>query len=455
MGELRQRAPSVLIVGGGVMGLGSALHLAEAGCTVTVLEKEESVAKVASNINGAMLCPSLCASWASFKFLSENRNELRRISLSPSALTDPAFYRWCAWFALNGLWPGRDERNHAAQRNLGAYSIDCLGRLKARYGAALAFNQTADNTIKLFHDRGDKDHFLNEATFVDFWRGRGVAFNFLTREQIQGELPQMDLENDSTLVGAVWNEPAIDSSGDINTFCGNLERLMEEKFGDRVTIKKGVEVRQLLLNGERTRIAGVRCAGSDAVLEADKYILATGVNTNGMAKSVGVTAPIYPMRGNVVTVPTNPSQPFLRRNIYSSPHGAVVVPLAATDDSPEVLRISGDVQAVGYDHGTDVEGCRKVLERARSLFKPGYLKENEATFKSALRPLSADDLPLIGKTLFPNLYIISGHGSKGWTLSFGSMRMMADIALGKETEIDNSAFCPTRFHPIRGKLHGF
>lgn len=50
-------------------------------------------------------------------------------------------------------------------------------------------------------------------------------------------------------------------------------------------------------------------------------------------------------------IPKQPSQPFLRRNIYSSPHGAVVVPLAATDDSPEVLRISGDVQAVGYDHG--------------------------------------------------------------------------------------------------------
>ena len=36
-----------------------------------------------------------------------------------------------------------------------------------------------------------QDHFLNEATFVDFWRARGVAFNFLTREQVQGELPQM------------------------------------------------------------------------------------------------------------------------------------------------------------------------------------------------------------------------------------------------------------------------
>ena len=41
----RAPSPSVVIVGGGVMGLGSALHLAEAGCTVTVLEREESVAK--------------------------------------------------------------------------------------------------------------------------------------------------------------------------------------------------------------------------------------------------------------------------------------------------------------------------------------------------------------------------------------------------------------------------
>ena len=76
-------------------------------------------------------------------------------------------------------------------------------------------------------------------------------------------------------MGAARNEPAIDSSGDINTFCRNLERLLEERFGDRVTIKKGFEVRRLLLDADRRRIAGVRCAGSDSdsVLEADKYIL--------------------------------------------------------------------------------------------------------------------------------------------------------------------------------------
>ena len=81
----------------------------------------------------------------------------------------------------------------------------------------------------------------------------------------------------------MWNEPAIDSSGDINTFCRSLERLMEERFGDRVTIKKGFEVRRLLLDDDRKRVAGVRCAriagaeGAEEVavldLEADKFIL--------------------------------------------------------------------------------------------------------------------------------------------------------------------------------------
>ena len=91
-----------MIVGAGVMGLGTAFHLAERGFDVTVLEKEDSVAKVstlfysrmhkwlnykylkitliwnnvliydcssqvASRSNGALLCPSMCASWADIK----------------------------------------------------------------------------------------------------------------------------------------------------------------------------------------------------------------------------------------------------------------------------------------------------------------------------------------------------------------------------------------------------
>ena len=62
---------SVVVVGGGIMGLGTAFHLSERGYRVTLLEKQKDVAKVASYINGAMICPSMTASWASLSLLSK------------------------------------------------------------------------------------------------------------------------------------------------------------------------------------------------------------------------------------------------------------------------------------------------------------------------------------------------------------------------------------------------
>ena len=43
------------------------------GYRVTLLEKNKNVAQVASSINGAMLCPSMCASWASLKLILKVR----------------------------------------------------------------------------------------------------------------------------------------------------------------------------------------------------------------------------------------------------------------------------------------------------------------------------------------------------------------------------------------------
>ena len=43
-----------MIVGAGVMGLGTAFHLAERGFDVTVLEKEDSVAKVSNKLYSRM-----------------------------------------------------------------------------------------------------------------------------------------------------------------------------------------------------------------------------------------------------------------------------------------------------------------------------------------------------------------------------------------------------------------
>ena len=66
-----EKNKSVVVIGGGIMGLGSAWYLTKKGYKVTVLERQPEVAMVASSINGAMICPSMCASWASMKLVSE------------------------------------------------------------------------------------------------------------------------------------------------------------------------------------------------------------------------------------------------------------------------------------------------------------------------------------------------------------------------------------------------
>ena len=41
------------------------------------------------------------------------------------------------------------------------------------------------------------------------------------------------------------------------------------------------------------------------VYKAENYVLATGVDSYRIGKQVGITLPVYPMRGNLVTIPIN------------------------------------------------------------------------------------------------------------------------------------------------------
>ena len=89
------------------MGLATALRLSERGSKVTILESAGDVATVASYCNGAILCQSMAASWASSNIMRENKGELKSIRVRLAAWLDPAFYRWAAWFWFNSLVPGR------------------------------------------------------------------------------------------------------------------------------------------------------------------------------------------------------------------------------------------------------------------------------------------------------------------------------------------------------------
>merc|ERR1719232_953243 len=131
-------------------------------------------------------------------------------------------------------------------------------------------------------------------------------------------------------------------------------------------------------------------------------------------------------------------------NVYSPDHGSLMCPL-----KPNLARISGGVTAVGFGWKFETEDCPKTMESTVEMYKSDFLQMDKAEYFSGLRPVCADDVPIIGKTLISNLFAITGHGSKGWALGFGSCELLADIIDEKPTKIDANPYSPLRFHPFR------
>ncbi|XP_023331328.1 uncharacterized protein LOC111703577 isoform X2 [Eurytemora carolleeae] len=429
---------TALVIGGGIMGLSTSLQLAERGVQVTLLEVNPLPAQVASYYNGAIICNSMAASWASATLIAKNPGELKTMKVGFESWTDPNFYRWCAWFWMNSLWPGRAEFNHQSQRLLSYFSYKSMQEEKAKYGDKLFMNETAKETIKLFYNAEEMNEFLS-SNQAKFWAEHGLGFRQISAQDcIQLEPGLRNVCQTDGIVGGVVCPS--DSSGDIGVYCSNLEKLCKE-LGVKIMYNSGVE--KLIKRDEQIVSAQL---SNGQTMSADVYVLCVGVGSKQLGETVGINLPVYPLKGHLATIHSNPDYPSLTRNILDTRYG-LISPL-----NPTSIRLSGRVEAVGYNYAVEPEKGKQLAAAVKMVFKPNFLRTDEATYHSCLRPVSGDDLAIIGQTKIQNLFVNTGQGSKGWTYSWGSSKLIAQIICGEETNLDPTRFSPLRFHPFRGYL---
>ncbi len=60
---------------------------------------------------------------------------------------------------------------------------------------------------------------------------------------------------------------------------------------------------------------------------------------------------------------------------------------------------------------------------------------SQARFWFGLRLMTPDGTPVIGQAGCDNLYLNTGHGTLGWTMTYGSGRVLADLVGGTKSEI--------------------
>jgi glycine/D-amino acid oxidase-like deaminating enzyme len=111
------------------------------------------------------------------------------------------------------------------------------------------------------------------------------------------------------------------------------------------------------------------------------------------------------------------------------------------------LALGATVEDVGFDARPTAGGLRQLFSEGLRV-SPGLAHASFLEVRVGLRPVSDDDLPVIGAIPgAENAYVASGHGANGLLLGPVTGRVVADLVSGRRAPLDVTPFSPGRFAP--------
>ncbi|HMO74923.1 MAG TPA: FAD-dependent oxidoreductase [Sphingopyxis sp.] len=402
------RPQELIVIGAGVVGMATALTLADRGHRVTVVDGAEEAGRGTSFANGAQLSYAYTDALASPATLAQfPRLWLARdpaFRFHPSL--DPDFLRWGLAFLKNGS-AGRFRRNTLAGLALALQSRRALHALARRH------------RIDFAHETPGKIILYRSA--ASFAAARAIA-----ADKAAGGAEQIVLDAD----GAVAVEPTLaairgeiagaihtpgEEVGDPYLFCTGAQAALAAS-GARM--RCGIEIERIDTGGERPAIVTAR----GTRLPADRIILCAGLGSVGLARGIGARLPIQPMKGYSVTAPPGSAAPTV----------------SVTDAAGRVVfaRLGGRMRIAGLaDLGrgdTNVEPARlaALVGSARAALPDAADYDAIESSWAGLRPMTPDSLP-ITRTIAPGVIANTGHGALGWTYAAGSAERVAAIVEGE------------------------
>ena len=98
------------------------------------------------------------------------------------------------------------------------------------------------------------------------------------------------------------------------------------------------------------------------------------------------------------------------------------------------MRVTATAEFAGYDTSHKPSDFAFMKRVTQELYPDGA-DYDRAEMWAGLRPMTPTNLPLFGRRRFRNLFLNTGHGHIGWTMSHGSARITADLIAGRTPAI--------------------
>jgi D-amino-acid dehydrogenase len=398
----------IIVIGGGVVGLTSAWWLLEAGHKVTLLERAPQVGTGTSFSNGGQLSYRYVSPLADvgvpLKALQWMFQEYGPLRFKPQF--DLHQWTWLAAFLANC----RADANRKTTNKLlelGELSRQAMVQLEPVVPPA-SFQWRESGKLVVYRTR---KAFEAAASKPDASPTRKVW----TAAECAAHEPALAAVADK-LEGGIYNSG--EAVADCYAFCVALaERIAAHpRFSGFV---HGDALR-LLTSGDR--ITGVETGSGP--LKGDAYVLAAGMQSRALARTAGISLPIYPLKGYSLTAPIRASD--------------VAPEISVTDFERKVLyariggnlRVAAMVDMMGEDLSLDARRLASLTRQVRETM-PDAADYDSVTPWAGLRPATPNSAPIIGHSPYKNLWLNIGHGPLGFTFACGTATLLADLVQGK------------------------
>jgi len=416
----------VLILGSGIIGTTSAYYLAKQGHDVTVIDRQNSVALETSHGNAGQLSYSFSSPWAApglpLSLIKWMFSKYPPLIVNPNLDSETVKF---LYQMLKNCNSKSYEINKSRMVRMSNFSKKCL--LELEKDEDIFYEQRKQGSLLLFKSAKQIENIKKDLSLLE-------------KLNIQYEL--LDLN------GCIPAEPGLhhvkseftsglrfanDCTGNCYLFTNQLYKKCLE-MGVKFEFNTQIEDIQI----EKERISSIKTNRGE--FDSDSYVVALGSYSSKILSKIGINIPVYPVKGYSITLPV--------LNNEDAPQSTII------DDTFKIgiTRLGNNIRVAGTAHITGYN--LELREKSLSLLKYGlnrlfpYATEecDDMKFWAGLRPNTPDGPPNIGSTPYSNLYLNTGHGTLGWTMSLGSGKLLADIISGIEPEISSEGIDMSRFN---------
>lgn len=410
-----------IIIGGGIVGLSSAYYLQKSGWDVTVIDRDD-LTDNCSYGNLGMIVPSHFVPLAAPGMISQGIrwmfNKRSPFYVKPSLNAD--LISWGLKF-IKSATPAKVEYAAAFLRDINLLSKQLYEDLATQPG----FNFALEKKGILMYYKTEKVA-EEEIHLAHTARQLGLDAVALSQSEVQALEPETKLD----ILGAVHYR------SDAHLYPNKvMPQMIQHLKNAGVTFQLNQPVKKIIVsNGTIKKVVTTK-----GEYEADITVMAAGSWLPELTKMAGISVPLMPGKGYSFT--------------YDNPQKKLNIPAILCEARVAITPMDGRMRYGGTMEIAPVNkqiNIHRVEGIVRSI--PQYFPEIQLEVPDVskiwygFRPCTPDGLPYIGNTSkIPNLFIAGGHVMSGMSLGPATGKIIADLANQKPTNIDISAFNPTRF----------